>query len=271
MRLSVALALIMIVAAGLWIGSRSAVDHGEPASASAKADGPGETSDPVASDPSARMTAVSQHENVVQRPGVGKREDEPASAIGDFHNTTNIAPVSTPPPPSESADRADAGPTLNTISPLELEERWSGYDYDYVREIWAYVDGEIKVFGGGAGFRALHAQLREDLVRSESWSGPLPEPLLSFTVIDGSGRTRVLSVGEWWISDGQRLSLLDEARAQQYRALMDWRLGRPEPVSPEHYNAALAARIEAYRQGEGRPGGLDPRPHAPMPTLATAP
>lgn len=266
MRRVLGLALAVLVVGGVWIGAQSSNDSAEPAAASSVAE-----RGSAASDPSARFRAVSASENLVGTPNVEALEVEPGAAMGDLPDSPSIAPALPGPPRSESADRADAAPTLNTISPRELEERWSGYNYDYVREIWAYVDGEIKVFGGGGGFRALHAQLREDLVRSEPWSGPLPEPQLSFTVIDGSGRTRELSVGEWWISDGQRLSVLDEARAQHYQSLMAWRLGHPGRFSQEAFDTQLAARTEAYRQGRVTPGGLDPRPHAPMPTPPTAP
>lgn len=274
MRLWLILGLTVLVVGGIGfgIGLRGADAPVEPLTVPFEAERLGEKSDLVARGPSARMTPASQPETFIPRAGIEGLEAEPALARVDRPAATLTAPAPTPASPSESSELADAAPTLKTISPLELEERWSGYNYDYVREIWAYVDGEIKVFGSrGGGFRALHAQLREDLVRSEPWSGPLPEPQLRFTVIDGSGRTRELSVGEWWISDGQRLSALDEARAQQYRALMAWRLGVPGDATQEDFDVRLAARAEAYRQRRVSPGGLDPRPHAPMPTLATAP
>lgn len=271
MRLALVLGLTVLVIAGVWIGSPTSGDSGEPASASPDAGRRSVASDPVASDPSARFGTAPERR--VQKPDVGRVEAELVATTRDLSDATSVAPAPAPsrPPRTDRAERADAVPDLVTISPLELAERWSGYDYDYVREIWAYVDGEIKVFGSrGGGFRALHAQLGEDLVRSEPWTGPLPEPQLNFTVIDGSGRTRELSVGEWWISDGQRLAVIDEARAQHYLALMEWRLGRPGPSSPEDFAAGLAARTEAYRQGPVT-GGLDSRPNAPMPTLSTAP
>lgn len=266
MRLVLGVGLTVLVVGGVWIGAQSSNDLPGSADESSVAE-----RGSAASDPSARFGAVAASENLVGTRDVDALEVEPEAAMGDRSDARSIQPAPPSPLRSESADRADAAPMLNTISPRELEERWSGYNYDYVREIWAHVDGEIKMFRGGRGFRALHAQLREDLVRSEPWSGPFPEPQLSFTVIDGSGRTRELSVGEWWISDGQRLSVLDEARAQQYRALMEWRLGQPELASPEDFAAALAARIDAYRQGQVGPVVLDSRPHAPMPTPPTAP
>lgn len=270
MRRVLGLALTVLVVGGVWIGAQSSNDSAEPAAASSVAE-----RGSAVSDPSARFGSAP--EKIVQKPDVARVEAEPAVATGDLadvprpEHAQSSAPTPARPRRSDVAEPVLVRPDLESMSQQERMERWGGYDYDQVREIWAFVDGQLKIFASYDGFRALHFPIREDLLGLEPWSGPLPEPQLRFTVIDGSGHARELSVGEWWISDGLGLAVIDEGRAQHYLDLMSWRLGQPGRFSREDFNNQLAARIESYRLGETPFVGADPRPHAPMPTPPTAP